>query len=73
VEQYREAIRKEPATAEAHHNLGVALDKLGRLDEAAVQFLDALRLKPDYAAAFNNLGKTLQRLASRMSRSRSSP
>jgi Flp pilus assembly protein TadD len=35
VEALRRALRLAPAHAEAHRNLGVALDRLGRRDEAA--------------------------------------
>jgi len=35
----------------ARFNLGIALARLGRLDEAIVQFSEAVRLKPDFAEA----------------------
>ena len=40
----------------AHNNLGNALARQGRLEEAEFHLVEALRLRPDYAAAQNNLG-----------------
>ena len=42
-----------------HSNLGVALGKQGKLDEAIPHFERALQLKPDFAGAHNNLGLAL--------------
>jgi tetratricopeptide (TPR) repeat protein len=44
-----------------HNNLGFALDKQGRTEEAIEHYIQALRLKPDYAEAHNNLGIALDR------------
>ncbi len=41
-------------------NLGVALARQGRLDEAIASHLRALEIKPDYAKAHNNLGTAYQ-------------
>ena len=43
----------------AHNNLGVALARGGRLDEASYHYSQALRIKPDRAAVHNNLGNVL--------------
>jgi tetratricopeptide (TPR) repeat protein len=51
-----ESLRIYPANAEAHNNLGVAYQRLGRLDAAAAEHQEALRILPDYAEAYNNLG-----------------
>ncbi|MEJ2233191.1 MAG: tetratricopeptide repeat protein [Syntrophobacterales bacterium] len=45
---------------EAHNNLGVALARQGKMDEAVAQFEKALWLKPDYAQARKNLELALQ-------------
>ena len=56
-----EAVRIEPAFAEAHNNLGTALARRGQLDEAMSHYREALRLSPDLAQAHNNLGLALAR------------
>ncbi len=50
-----------PDYAEAHDNLGAALSKKGRLDDAIAEYHRALELKPDYAEAHANLGVALYR------------
>ena len=56
---YAEALRLNPNLAEAHNNLGVALAKQGKMDQAEAHYAEALRLNPDYAEAHNNLGMAL--------------
>lgn len=51
-----------PDDFEAHYNLGLILQALGQLDEAAASYRRALQLNPDYAQGYNNLGVTLQEL-----------
>jgi len=60
IAEYREAIRLTPDYAEAHNNLGAALQALRRTDESVAAYREAVRLKPDYATAWNNLGSALQ-------------
>jgi len=48
--------------AEAHHNLGLALLRIGRIQEAIGHCEQALRIQPDYAEAHCNLGNALFRL-----------
>ena len=43
----------------AHNNLGNALAKQGKFNDAIAQYSEALRIKPDYAFAQNNLGRVL--------------
>ena len=59
VAHYEEALRLKPGYAEAHNNLGNALDSLGRTTEAIAHFEEALRLKPNYVEAHNDLGIAL--------------
>ena len=47
IAEYREAIRLKPDFAEAHNNLGNALQAKGKLDEAIAEYREAIRLKPD--------------------------
>ena len=56
TEKYRQAIRCNPAMAEAHYNLGTVLQELGDLEPAAATYQEAIRLRPDMALAHNNLG-----------------
>jgi tetratricopeptide (TPR) repeat protein len=44
-----------------HNNLGIALDKQGRTEEAVRHYLQALRLKPDYVQVHNSLGFALDK------------
>src|SRR6516225_6803738 len=59
---YRQILTIDPAHAEAHNNLGVALNDLGRPAEAEASCRGALRLRPDYSEAHNNLGNALRDL-----------
>lgn len=45
----------------SHYNLGNALEKEGRIEEAIEHYLQALRINPDYVDAYNNLGVSLFR------------
>jgi tetratricopeptide (TPR) repeat protein len=59
---FREALKLKPDLVEARHDLGNALQRLGRLEEAVTQYKEALQLRPDFAQAHNNLGNALQKL-----------
>jgi len=49
----------QPRYADAHYNLGIALEQNGRINEAIAQYQTALRDKPDYAEAYYMLGNNL--------------
>ena len=53
---YQEVIRLDALHAEAHANLGVAYQLLGRGSHAEAMFSKAVELRPDYAEARLNLG-----------------
>ena len=59
IRQFQEAIRLKPDHAEAHYNLGTALDSKGQTDEAIPQYQEATRLNPGNADAHYNLGLAL--------------
>src|SRR5262249_3094023 len=52
-------LRRKPDYVDAYNNLGSALWKQGKLDEAITNLKEALRRKPTYADAHNNLGIVL--------------
>jgi Flp pilus assembly protein TadD len=51
IENYREALRLNADNPEANFNLGMALLREGKREEARSRLTEALRLKPDYAEA----------------------
>ena len=62
VDANQKAVALSPQDAEAHSNLGVALQELRILDEAEASYNHAIALKPDYAEAHCNLGTALKEL-----------
>jgi protein O-GlcNAc transferase len=58
----QKAAALSPGDVEAHYNLGVTLQALGRLVDAEAAYRHALSINPDYADAHCNLGVTLQKL-----------
>jgi Flp pilus assembly protein TadD len=53
-------VRLRPDGADAHYNLGCALErKPGGLGDAVAQYREALRLEPDLAQGWHNLGASL--------------
>jgi protein O-mannosyl-transferase len=55
VALYSDEVAKSPNKARPHNNLGDALKKANRFEEARPQFERALELQPDYPDALNNL------------------
>ncbi|MEO7649721.1 MAG: tetratricopeptide repeat protein, partial [Bryobacteraceae bacterium] len=58
----RQWIETNPGNVNAHYNLGFALAKQGRPEEAAAEYNEALRIRPDYAFAHCNLANALSAL-----------
>ncbi len=60
AEAYRKAISIKPSEAAYHNNLGQALGKLGKADEAAAEYTTAAQLDPGNAGLYYfNLGASL--------------
>ena len=57
IDQYKQALRINPSSADAHNNLGAALAQMGRISEAIEQLKAALRINPNDIDARNNLTK----------------
>jgi serine/threonine-protein kinase len=53
------ALALRPRSPGAHHNVGHALQELGRTEEAIAAYRQALALQPNYAYAHNNLANCL--------------
>jgi protein O-mannosyl-transferase len=56
---FRHALLVTKDNYGAHHALGMALDRQGRLDEAIGEYRATLRAKGNYVLAYNNLGVDL--------------
>ena len=56
---WRDAVTRNPETWLGYNNLGCALQKMGRLDDAIPCYEQALRIKPSYAEAHYNLADAL--------------
>ena len=59
---YASCCKLRPGDATAQHNWGVALQELGRLQDAIGAFERAIGLHPNYAAAYFGLGLCYQRM-----------
>lgn len=57
VQRSKRDAARFPSSPEAHANLGIVLANLGRLDEAADEFVIALRLSPDHFVSMVNLAR----------------
>lgn len=56
------ALEIDPQQAMAHSNLGLALQRLQRFDDALLAYGQALQIAPDHLPAINNCGNTLSQL-----------
>jgi len=59
---YRQVLQANPASPEAHNNLGNVLSHQGRPQEAIASFREALRWRPDLPEVHFNLGNTLNQM-----------
>ena len=62
VSLWTHALASTERNSRAHYNLGAALGRLARYDEAVPQLASALEIEPGYAEAHYNLGVALGRL-----------
>jgi len=56
---WEDTVAKAPSNGRAHNELGVALEKLGRTDEAIAAYLKSVELDPNSVHARANLGNLL--------------
>jgi tetratricopeptide (TPR) repeat protein len=66
IEEYRTALRINPGSAQAHFQLGNALQKMGRLEDAIAQYQAALALNPDVPEVRYELAYALARIPGRV-------
>ena len=59
---YEEILNFNPDVFEAHHNLGMLLKSLNKLDEAERSFTKSIVLKPDFAISHYQMGNTKYKL-----------
>ena len=62
LDQLSRAVEIKTDNADAHHNLAIALNALGRTQDAVTSYRRALAINPERAETHNNLGLTLCRL-----------
>ena len=60
ISLFQYVVSKDPTNYVAHNNLGFALAKAGRIDEAIGQYRKVLRINPSYKNAWDNLAMALQ-------------
>jgi Flp pilus assembly protein TadD len=57
----KRAIEVTPDNYAPRNNLGMALERLGRIDEAIYFYQEALHINPNYTQALNNLGRAMEK------------
>jgi serine/threonine-protein kinase len=63
--EFRKASRLQPDNPTFHDNLGLALQRQGKLNEAIMEYRAAIRLKPNYADARLGVGEILEQQGKR--------
>lgn len=53
---WEDVVKKHPNTARGRYNLGCEYLRMGRFDEAIIQFEKAIAIKPGYVEAYHNTG-----------------
>lgn len=62
IKEFEKATLLMPDSPEAFHNLGMSLEKIGRLGEAFTCYERTLTLNPNLAPTHNNIGNVLREL-----------
>jgi predicted O-linked N-acetylglucosamine transferase (SPINDLY family) len=62
AESLGRSIQLDPTSAQAHNELGFALQRLGRSDQAVAAFRQAVQRQPNYPNAWNNLSTAYRSL-----------
>jgi tetratricopeptide (TPR) repeat protein len=57
IDHYEQALRLNPDLAEAHYNLGMALEQAGRKVPAMARYKLALQNQPDFPEAQRRLAR----------------
>jgi tetratricopeptide (TPR) repeat protein len=65
IDDFNQALRHKPDSAEIYNNLGLAIFKQGDAPNAITQYDAALRVKPDLAQAHMNRGMARASLGQR--------
>ena len=61
IVEWTELAAANPDDARIHNNLGAALTRIGKFDDAVPQFEEALKLNPQYALVRGNLADALMK------------
>jgi Flp pilus assembly protein TadD len=61
VEAYQHTLAVTSRNYIVHNNLGIALFKRGKIQEAVIHFKESVQINPRYAAGYHNLGVALAR------------
>lgn len=61
VSTMRLFLAGDPDSAQGHNNLGTALARQGKLEQAIAHYSRAVQIDPEFAKAFSNLGSALAR------------
>jgi tetratricopeptide (TPR) repeat protein len=59
---YQETLKKNPQCWMAQNDLGIAMVRIGRFEEAIENFRRVLQINPDYVEVHNNLGNALMQI-----------
>lgn len=57
--EFEATVRLRPDDVNGRFHLGISLARLGKSDDAIVQFLEAVRLKPDFEDAHRALEQAI--------------